>query len=249
MPQYTSSGSLLIHYGSPVITENNVIIFPVKTRATDSFVIEARDATTGALVGAVSLLALAPNPVRAEANELRVAKQFGLGYLQFVMMDDMKLVEKHAKAAGLGDVKVSWNTFRSSDVMNDALISGTVDTISAMSRRQILSFYQRRYVPPAMVVAAAGSLDHGVVVRLVREAFAGRFATGGVAPQPRRSSESSPRLRRGRLAVQDGADVARVEVGTGCVLPARRACSLDSCLRRNDEVAGCGGRRCAGMTR
>jgi NitT/TauT family transport system substrate-binding protein len=63
----------------------------------------------------------------AEASTLRVAKQFGLGYLQFMIMEDQKLVDKHAKDAGLGDVKVEWNTFRSSDVMNDALISGNLD--------------------------------------------------------------------------------------------------------------------------
>lgn len=84
----------------------------------------------GAFACAAALLAAMPSPARAEAKELNVAKQFGLGYLQFIMMDDMKLVEKHAKAAGLGDVKVNWNTFRSSDVMNDALISGTVDFVS-----------------------------------------------------------------------------------------------------------------------
>ena len=76
-----------------------------------------------------ALLAAMPSPVRAEAKDLNVAKQFGLGYLQFIMMEDLKLVEKHAKAAGLGDVKVNWSTFRSSDVMNDALISGTVDFV------------------------------------------------------------------------------------------------------------------------
>src|SRR5262249_31616043 len=32
--------------------------------------------------------------------------------------------------SGLADVKVEWNTFRSSDVMNDALLSGTVDIVS-----------------------------------------------------------------------------------------------------------------------
>jgi NitT/TauT family transport system substrate-binding protein len=45
-------------------------------------------------------------------------------------MEDLKLAEKHAKAAGLGDIKVEWNTFRSSDVMNDALLSGSVDFVS-----------------------------------------------------------------------------------------------------------------------
>src|SRR3954465_8182899 len=63
----------------------------------------------------------------AEANKLRVAKQYGLGYLQFMVMEDQRLVEKHAKSAGLDDVQVEWNTFRSSDVMNDALISRNLD--------------------------------------------------------------------------------------------------------------------------
>jgi NitT/TauT family transport system substrate-binding protein len=42
-------------------------------------------------------------------------------------MEDQKLVEKHAKSAGLEGVEVEWNTFRSSDVMNDALISRNLD--------------------------------------------------------------------------------------------------------------------------
>jgi NitT/TauT family transport system substrate-binding protein len=61
---------------------------------------------------------------------LRAAKQYGLGYVQYMLMEDLKLVEKRAKAAGLGDITVEWNTFRSSDVMNDALLSGSVDFVS-----------------------------------------------------------------------------------------------------------------------
>ncbi len=66
---------------------------------------------------------------RAEVSEVRIAKQFGLGYLQLMIMEDRKLIEKHAAAAGLGDVKSTWATFRSSDVMNDALISSTIDFV------------------------------------------------------------------------------------------------------------------------
>lgn len=69
-------------------------------------------------------------PAAAEAATLRAAKQFGLGYVQYMLMEELKLTEKHAKAAGLGDIKVEWSTFRSSDVMNDALISGSVDFVS-----------------------------------------------------------------------------------------------------------------------
>lgn len=72
----------------------------------------------------------AQGAVAGEATELRVAKQYGLGYLQMMVMEEMKLVEKHTKAAGLGDVKVGWSTFRSSDVMNDALLSGNLDFAS-----------------------------------------------------------------------------------------------------------------------
>jgi NitT/TauT family transport system substrate-binding protein len=81
-----------------------------------------------AVAAALGILAL-PHHARAEATELRVAKQFGSAYMQFFIMQDQKMIEKHAKAAGLGDVSVEWATFRSSDVMNDALISGSVDFV------------------------------------------------------------------------------------------------------------------------
>ncbi len=53
------------------------------------------------------------------------------------------------------------------------LISGTAESITPMTRSQINGFYRRRYTAPVMVVAAAGNLDHGTVVRLVRKALAG----------------------------------------------------------------------------
>src|SRR6266581_1429946 len=88
-----------------------------------------RLATLALTCAAALALVLPAPPARADATTLRVAKQFGLGYLQFMIMQDRQLIEKHAKAAGLGDVSVEWATFRSSDVMNDALISGTVDFV------------------------------------------------------------------------------------------------------------------------
>jgi NitT/TauT family transport system substrate-binding protein len=83
------------------------------------------------VVGAAALAAavLVPRGASAEANVVRVAKQFGVGYMQYMVMQELKLVEKHAKAAGL-DITTEWATFRSSDVMNDALISGSVDFVS-----------------------------------------------------------------------------------------------------------------------
>src|SRR5215813_12834999 len=92
---------------------------------------------------------------RAEANTLRVAKQFGSAYMQFFIMQDQKMIEKHAKAAGLGDVTVDWATFRSSDVMNDALISGSVDFV-CLGIPGIATIWSKTKGTPIEVRAATG---------------------------------------------------------------------------------------------
>ncbi|HTP96294.1 MAG TPA: ABC transporter substrate-binding protein [Burkholderiales bacterium] len=67
---------------------------------------------------------------RAETGEVRLAKQFSMGYIQFNVMENQHLIEKHAKAAGLGDIKVTWATFNGPNMMNDALLAGSVDIVS-----------------------------------------------------------------------------------------------------------------------
>jgi predicted Zn-dependent peptidase len=51
-------------------------------------------------------------------------------------------------------------------------ILGTVDSINAITRDQIFEHYQARYTMPHIVVAAAGNLDHDMVVEGIRVAFA-----------------------------------------------------------------------------
>src|SRR5262245_42709918 len=83
-----------------------------------------------AFVLVAGLAGLGTQPALAEATAVRAAKQYGLGYVQFTIMADVKPVEKQGKAGSLGAIEVTWHTFRSSDVMNDALISGNVDFVS-----------------------------------------------------------------------------------------------------------------------
>ena len=75
---------------------------------------------------AFALLAL-HSPASAETHEIRLARQFSMGYLQLNVMEHEKLIEKHAKALGLPEVKVSWFTFNGPTAVNEALISGNID--------------------------------------------------------------------------------------------------------------------------
>src|SRR6187401_2956052 len=63
----------------------------------------------------------------AQAQEIRLARQFSMGYLQLNVMEHQQLIEKHAKALGLNEVKVSWFTFNGPTAVNEALISGNID--------------------------------------------------------------------------------------------------------------------------
>src|SRR6476659_3262873 len=68
--------------------------------------------------------------VPASAQEVRIARQFSMGYLQFNVMEHEKLLEKHGAALGLKDVKIAWSIFNGPDAMNNALISDSVDIVA-----------------------------------------------------------------------------------------------------------------------
>lgn len=74
-------------------------------------------------------LALAAPMAAAEVKEVRFARQLGLGYLQFYVMQEQKLVEKHAQALGQGGVTASYRPLGSPTALTDALLSGNVDIV------------------------------------------------------------------------------------------------------------------------
>ena len=85
-----------------------------------------RSKTMGGIAATAALLGLL-TPALAETNEIRLAQQFSIGYLQLNVMEHEKLIEKHAKALGVADPKVSWFKFNGPTAVNEALISGNVD--------------------------------------------------------------------------------------------------------------------------
>jgi NitT/TauT family transport system substrate-binding protein len=66
----------------------------------------------------------------AEVSEVRVAQQYGISYLGLMVMEREQLLQKHAREAQLGDIEVSWTKFTGGGVMNDALLSNSLDFAS-----------------------------------------------------------------------------------------------------------------------
>src|ERR1700687_4751705 len=75
-------------------------------------------------------LAVTGMPASAELAEINIAQQYGVSFLPLMVMERDKLVEKHAKAAGLGEVKVNWVKVAGPSVMNDGVISGAIQFIA-----------------------------------------------------------------------------------------------------------------------
>ena len=65
----------------------------------------------------------------AEANQVRFARQLGLGYLQFYVMQDKQMVERAAERAGLGKVTATYSGMGTPTAITDALLSGNVDIV------------------------------------------------------------------------------------------------------------------------
>jgi predicted Zn-dependent peptidase len=96
------------------------------------------------------------------------------------------------------------------------LISGTEETISPMTRRQIQTFYRRRYTAPTIVIAAAGNLDHTAVVKLVRQALRGTpLDTEAAEPAKPRPATPAVRVRSGQTVVEHK-ETEQAHVVLGC---------------------------------
>jgi NitT/TauT family transport system substrate-binding protein len=80
------------------------------------------------LAGLAAMLATASVPaIAAESNDFHVARQPGLVYIQAIIMEEKKLIEKHAAALGLKDIKMRWSIITSGGVMTEAVISNSID--------------------------------------------------------------------------------------------------------------------------
>ncbi|MEJ0075222.1 MAG: ABC transporter substrate-binding protein [Alphaproteobacteria bacterium] len=79
-----------------------------------------------AALAALAAVTATPAPA-AESNTIRIGRQPGLVYLQAIIMEEKKLVEKHAATLGLPNAKVEYSIITSGGVMTEAILSDSID--------------------------------------------------------------------------------------------------------------------------
>jgi NitT/TauT family transport system substrate-binding protein len=93
---------------------------------------------------------------QADSNELRISKGFGIHYLPLYVLEKLKLVEKHAAAAGLGEVKVGYRVIDGGNVINDALLAGSLDIATGGVPGFLTIWDKTRTLPQIEVRGLAG---------------------------------------------------------------------------------------------
>lgn len=119
--------------------------------------------TAYALFLAVSVIGV--TTARAEVTEISVARQPGVGYMPLAIMESEHLVEKHAKALGLGEVKVNYLLFSNGAAMIDAIFSGNLTIASSGLGPFVITWAKSR---GSFDVAGASSLSSMPLLLLSR---------------------------------------------------------------------------------
>jgi NitT/TauT family transport system substrate-binding protein len=84
-----------------------------------------------AVVASLVVAPVASQAAYAETSEVRMATQFGIGAMPMIIIEQKRLLEKHLAAEGLPNVKVTWRQFPGGNPMNEGLLSGSLDIVSA----------------------------------------------------------------------------------------------------------------------
>jgi NitT/TauT family transport system substrate-binding protein len=109
-----------------VVEEHSYIIIIFTNYAGYSMNILKTPKIYAILIWLVASIAYQSNAL-AEADEIRIAQQWGIGYLPMAVIKSQGLLEKNIKLTGLGTTKITWAKFAGGSNMNDALLSNSLD--------------------------------------------------------------------------------------------------------------------------
>lgn len=102
---------------------------------------------------AAALLPLLAAPALAQ-QPVRIGTGFGIGFLPLMIADELDLIEKHGRAAGL-NLRGEFQRFSGSAAMNDAILSGAVDA-GGYGLPALLIAWDRARNTPSQIFAVAG---------------------------------------------------------------------------------------------
>jgi len=98
---------------------------------------------------------LVPLARAAETAEVSIVQQYGLTYLPLYVMKEQKLIEKHAKAADLGEIKTTYTTVGSPAPINDAILADRAQ-LGAVGPPSLVTLWAK--TKDSLGVKVAGSL-------------------------------------------------------------------------------------------
>jgi NitT/TauT family transport system substrate-binding protein len=80
-------------------------------------------------IGILAMPALI-RPASAEVSRIVLGKQYGLPFLPQMVMEDQKLIEKHAAKFGVNSLDVGWQTMGGPGALNDGLLAGQIHFVN-----------------------------------------------------------------------------------------------------------------------
>jgi len=115
--------------------------------------------------GALALPALA-NTATAQLSGVRLGKQYGLPFLPQMVMEDGKLIEKHAARRGVPGLQVSWITMSGPGALNVALLSGSIEFVN-VAPPSLATLWEKsaRTKSPVRAVCTVQSMPYVLVTR------------------------------------------------------------------------------------
>jgi NitT/TauT family transport system substrate-binding protein len=112
----------------------------------------------------VAAAIVSTSAVRAEVGEVRISKGYGILYLPLIVMEDRKLFEKKAAEAGLGNIHVTWYLFDGGNVINDAMLAGTLDIAGTGAPGFLTLWSKAKGNPRAEVIGVSGMSTTALVL-------------------------------------------------------------------------------------
>src|SRR5204863_755122 len=91
----------------------------------------------------------------------------GVLYQPLMIMESEKLVEKHARAAGLGEVRADYKVLDGGNVINDAMLAGALD-IASIGVAGFLTLWAKAKDNPALEIRGLTGMSSSSIYLMTR---------------------------------------------------------------------------------